>query len=194
MTPQDLKRIQTALGVAADGVWGPITRGKLFAALGIADAPVAAPGGLRVNEKGLTLMRSFEGCKLDAYPDPGSRDGKPVTIGWGSTGPDIALGMRWTQEQADARHEQDVAKFAAGVEKLLNGTPTNSDQFSALVSLAYNIGLGALGSSTLLKLHKAGDHAGAAAQFIRWNKNDGRVMNGLTRRREAEARLYRGEA
>ena len=59
-----------------------------------------------------------------------------------------------------------------------------------MVSFAYNVGLGNLASSTLLKLHKAGDHAGAAAQFARWNKAAGKVLPGLTRRRTAESQLY----
>lgn len=84
---------------------------------------------------------------------------------------------------------------------LLAGRPTTQGQFDALVSFAYNVGLDiddddkaeGLGDSTLLRKHLAGDFAGAAAQFALWNKNDGRVMNGLTRRRAAEAALYRGE-
>ncbi|HYI43718.1 MAG TPA: lysozyme [Sphingomicrobium sp.] len=150
----------------------------------------APPPGPKINAAGLALMRNFEGCKLEAYPDPGSRDGNPWTIGWGATGPGIHKGVRWTQEQADARHEEDVARFAIGVERLLDGAPTNDNQFSALVSLAYNIGLGALAGSTLLKMHKAGDYANAAQQFLRWNRNDGAVMRGLSRRRAAEKALY----
>lgn len=155
--------------------------------------PQATPeSGLRVNAKGLALMREFEGCKLNAYPDPGSADGDPWTIGWGSTGPGIHKGVTWTQAQADERHEADVAKFAAGVERLLDGVPTTEDQFSAMVALAYNIGLSAFGSSTVLRKHKALDHEGAAAAFGLWIKNAGKVMNGLVRRRKAEAALYLG--
>jgi len=138
----------------------------------------------------LDLIKRFEQCRLKAYlPTP---DDVP-TIGWGSTGPDIRLGMAWTQEQADARFALDMARLADKVERLLGDAPTTQHEFDALVSLAYNIGTGdkGLGGSTLLRLHKAGDKAGAAAQFARWNHQAGKVLNGLTIRRAAEAALYR---
>lgn len=141
------------------------------------------------------LIKSFETCQLQAYlPTPNDRP----TIGWGSTGPDIRLGMTWTQDQADARFDRDLTAFAVGVTHELAGAPTTQAQFDALVSFAYNVGLDddhdgkaeGLGDSTLLRLHKAGDYAGAQAQFARWNKQRGVVLNGLTRRRAAEAALY----
>lgn len=154
----------------------------------------------RIGPKGRALIQQFEGCakrrpdgRLDAYPDPGT-GGDPWTIGWGSTGPDIKRGTVWTQAQADERFEADVQRFAAKVDALLGDDPTNAGQFSAMVSLAYNIGLGNFASSTLLRLHRAGDFAGAAEQFARWNKAAGRVLPGLTKRRAAEAALYRAGA
>ncbi len=138
------------------------------------------------------LMHEFEGCRLKAYPDPGSRDGHPWTIGWGATGPDIGPGTVWTQEQADARFLEDLGRFGAQVARLLGEAPTTAHQWAALVSFAYNVGAGdgGLKTSTLLRKHKAGDYEGAAKEFGRWNKNDGRVMAGLTRRRAAESALY----
>ena len=138
------------------------------------------------------LMHEFEGCKLKAYPDPGSKDGKPWTIGWGSTGPDIGPGTVWTQEQADARFLEDLGRFGARVAALIKDAPTTAHQMAALVSFAYNVGAGdgGLKTSTLLRKHMAGDYEGAAKEFARWNKNDGKVMAGLTRRRAAEAALY----
>jgi GH24 family phage-related lysozyme (muramidase) len=138
-------------------------------------------------------VQQFEGCKLTAYPDPGSGD-DPWTIGWGSTGPGITKGTVWTQEQADKRFAEHLAEFGRGVAKLVGDAPTTQAEFDALTSFAYNLGLENLRTSTLLKLHKVGDHAGAADQFARWNKAAGRVMAGLTRRRAAEAALYRGVA
>lgn len=146
--------------------------------------------GMTVNKAGLDLIRAFEGCRLDAYPDPGT-GGEPITIGYGATG-GIKLGTKWTQAQADARLAQDVGRFSDGVAALLGLAPTNENQFSAMVALAFNIGLGAFGSSTLLKKHKAGDYAGASAEFLKWVNAGGKRMNGLVRRREAEAQLYRG--
>ena len=173
------------------------------------EATVAVPAprpsqglGRRVSPAGIALIHSFETCKLEAYPDPGSRDGHPWTIGWGSTGPDIKKGLKWTQAQCDARFALDLAKFEDGVTRLLGGAPTTQSQFDALVSLAYNIGLDedadtiaeGLGDSSLLRKHKAGDYGGAAKAFRSWRFNDGREMRGLLRRREAEAKLYRGLA
>ena len=145
----------------------------------------------KVSPRGIALMHAFEGCRLDAYPDPGSKDGHPWTIGYGSTGPGIAKGVRWTQEQADARFAADLdAKYGKAVNEMVRGVPTTQSQFDALVSLCYNIGIKALRGSTVMSRHKAGDYQGAANAFVMWNKNDGKVMRGLTRRRLAEADLY----
>lgn len=159
---------------------------------------VASASGMKTSQAGINLIHGFETCKLKAYPDPGSKDGHPWTIGWGSTGPDIKPGTVWTQQQCDDRFRADLVKFEIGVNMLLAGKPTTQQQFDALVSFAYNVGLDidddtkaeGLGDSTLLKKHLAGDYAGAKAQFAAWNKNDGKVMNGLIRRRAAEAALY----
>lgn len=152
----------------------------------------------RIGPRGRALIQQSEGCekrrtdgRLDAYPDPGT-GGDPWTIGWGSTGPGIRKGTIWTQAQADERFEADVQAFAARVDALLGNDPTTPGQFSAMVSLAYNIGLGNFAGSTLLKLHRAEDFVGAASQFARWNKAAGKVLPGLSRRRAAEADLYRG--
>ena len=149
----------------------------------------AKPRGM--SKEGIDLIHSFESCKLNAYPDPGSRDGHPWTIGWGSTGPDIGRGLTWTQEQCDERFARDLVKFEIGVSDALQGAATTQPQFDALVSFAYNVGVAALRTSTLLRKHRAGDFEGAAREFRRWNKNDGQVMRGLTRRRAAEEALYR---
>jgi len=141
-------------------------------------------------------VQQFEGCakkrtdgRFQAYPDPGT-GGDPWTIGWGSTGRDIKPGLIWTQQQCDARLMRDVETFADQVRAAIGTAATSQAQFDALVSFAYNCGIGNLKSSTLLKLHKAGDYAGARAQFARWNKAAGKVLPGLTRRRAAEAALY----
>ena len=175
----------------------------LRGALAVQPGPRPSQGlGRRVSKAGVDLIHSFESCRLEAYPDPGSRDGHPWTIGWGSTGPGIAKGVKWTQEQADARFLSDLAKFEDGVTRLIGASPTTQGQFDALCSLAYNIGLDedadtiaeGLGDSSLLRKHKAGDFEGAADAFSRWRFNDGREMKGLVRRRAAEAKHYRGLA
>ena len=137
----------------------------------------------------IDFIKAFEKCKLKAYmPTPNDRP----TIGWGSTGPDIKLGMVWTQKQADEHFAADLAKFSAGVSAAVGRAPTTQGQFDALVSFAYNCGVAALNSSTLLKLHKAGEHDAAAGQFGRWTKQKGVELKGLVRRRDAEASIYRG--
>jgi lysozyme len=171
------------------------------AALGLAP-PAAAPAPSQVavttasgehrhiSANGQRLIHSFEQCRLQAYPDPGSRNGEPWTIGWGSTGADIKRGTVWTQQQCDERFAQDIGKYERAVLSAIGGAPTTQNQFDAMVCLCYNIGTGAFGKSTVARKHKAGDYLGAARAFLMWNKNDGQVMRGLTRRRMAEADLY----
>jgi GH24 family phage-related lysozyme (muramidase) len=131
---------------------------------------------------------------VKAYPDPAT-GGAPWTIGVGSTtdeqGKPIQPGTVWTRERAMARFKAHLREFGEGVDRLLDGAPTTPAQKAAMTSLAYNVGLGAFGGSTLLKRHKAGLHGAAADQFRRWNRAGGKVMQGLTNRRADEADLYR---
>ena len=147
---------------------------------------------MKTSQAGIDLIHSFESLRLKAYPDPGSKDGKPYTVGWGSTGPDIGPSTVWTKEQADARFAKDLARFEIGVSKSVS-VDLKQHQFDALVSFAYNVGLANFLSSTLLKMLNEGYYSNAALQFSRWNKNDGKIMNGLVRRREAERKLFSGE-
>lgn len=149
---------------------------------------------MQIGSKGESLIKSFEGCekkrpdgKFDAYPDPGT-GGDPWTIGWGSTGKDIRRGTVWTQAECDARFAKHIQHFVADVNTALAGAPTTQNQFDALVSFHYNTG--AIFKATLTKLHKAGKFAEAAAQFGKWVNAGGHPMNGLIRRRKAEAALY----
>jgi lysozyme len=154
---------------------------------------VAALQSATISAAGLTLIRAFESCRLQAYL-PTTHD--VPTIGWGATccadGAPVHLGMVWSQAQADARLAADITRFARHVDDLITGVATQWFEFDALVSLAYNIGLGAFGESTLLRLHRDGSTAATAAQFGRWNRQAGTVLAGLTRRRAAEAAHYRG--
>ena len=141
----------------------------------------------RINKAGLDLVKISEGLRLHAYPDPAT-GGDPWTIGYGSTGKDVYRGVVITEEQAEALLLKDLSRFEAGVTKL---APMSTDnQFAALVSFAFNLGLENLKTSTLLRMHNAGDYKGAQKQFIRWNKANGKIMPGLTTRRQAEATLY----
>jgi len=149
----------------------------------------------QVAQPGQVLIRDFEGCakklpdgRYTAYPDPGSADGKPWTIGYGSTGPDIVHGTVWTRTQCEDRFANRLQAYADEVSAAIGAAATTQNQFDALVSFHYNTGK--IGSATLTKRHIAGDHAGAVREFGKWIKNDGEVMAGLVRRRAAEAALY----
>lgn len=145
---------------------------------------------MQPSQKIIDFIKGFEKCRLVAYmPTPNDRP----TLGWGSTGPDIKLGMTWTQAQADDRFAADLAKFSAAVVALIDTSRTTQSQFDALVSFAYNCGLEALKTSTLLRMHKAGEYENARLQFARWSKQAGKTLAGLVRRRADEARIYRGD-
>lgn len=135
----------------------------------------------------------FEGREYKAYPDPGSADGKPWTIGIGHTGPEVHEGLVWNDSQIDSAFENDSAKYESAVSKLVTVT-LNQFQFDALVCLVFNIGIQAFKDSTLLRKLNAGDYAGAANEFTRWCRNDGKKMLGLYRRRYAEKLLFGGES
>lgn len=140
------------------------------------------------SRKAEAFIKGYEQCRLTAYmPTPND----VPTIGWGSTGPDIHLGMTWNQAEADQRFSRDIAEFAAGVARRVDPNRTTQHQFDAMVSLAYNIGAAAFKNSTVLRRHNEGDFVAAANAFALWNKQAGRVLNGLTKRRAAEAAMYR---
>lgn len=139
----------------------------------------------------LESIKRWEGCRLSAYPDPGT-GGDPWTIGWGTTGPTIKRGLTWTQAQADAALLEDVKELGRDVQACCK-RPLEPYERAALVSFAYNVGIGALRNSTLLRLLNEGSTAAAATQFLRWDKAGGKVMRGLQRRREAERQLFLGE-
>ena len=143
---------------------------------------------MRVSEAGMRLIKESEGCVLKAYPDPAT-GGHPWTIGYGHTGSDVTPGKVIDQDEADRLLDEDVDLFERGVKRLVNVDLTQG-QFDALVCFAFNLGLGALQQSTLLKLLNAGDYEGAAKQFQRWDKAGGKVMAGLTKRRQAESELF----
>lgn len=143
---------------------------------------------MKISKNGINLIKEFESLKLKAYPDPGT-GGKPWTIGYGHT-KGVKLGDVISKQQAEQYLRDDLNEFESGVSRLVT-VQINQNQFDALVSFAFNVGLGALEKSTLLRLLNAGDYAGAAEQFPRWNKAAGKVLNGLIRRRAAEQALFK---
>jgi len=147
---------------------------------------------MQCNAKGKALIKRFEGLRLEAYPDPAT-GAQPWTIGYGHTG-NVKPGDIITAGEADRLLDADVARFEAILNAMVGGVATSEDEFSAMVSLMFNIGPGKFATSTLLRRHKQGNRIGAANAFLMWNKGGGRVMAGLMRRREAEKSLYMSEA
>lgn len=174
----------------------------------------------KLNGNGLLLIKSFEGCKLEAYPDPASPlaaelrkvqnarkagwetlSGDPWTIGWGSTGIDTfnltpdgkpkPIGPGTIWTQAQADERK-----SKDLEKFcadvskLLKVEVNDNQFAALISFAYNAGTGNLKSSTLLRLVNQGKFLDASNEFLKWTKAQGKELPGLVKRREAERRLF----
>lgn len=150
---------------------------------------------MKLSQAGIDLIKKFEGYRGDAYPDPAT-GAEPWTIGYGTTvypgGAKVRKGEKASQEEAEIYLRHDVQRVEEGVSALLKVT-TSQSQFDAMVSLAYNIGLANFKSSTLLKKHNAKCWSCAAGQFLVWNRAAGKVMNGLTRRRNAERAMYLGQ-
>ena len=136
------------------------------------------------SEEGLQLTEKFEGLRLTAYKDS---VGVP-TIGYGHTR-GVAMGMTCTQEQAEQWLQEDVQIAVDAVNRLVTVELTQN-QFDALVDFTFNLGVGSLQRSTLLKLLNAGNYSGAAGEFAKWNKAGGQVLAGLTKRRQAERDLF----
>ena len=145
---------------------------------------------MEISHRGIDLIKSFEGLRLSAYPDPGT-GGHPWTIGVGHT-KGVHPGMTITEEQAEAFLRDDLHEFEAAVNGLVR-VRLCQHHFDALVSLVFNIGPSAFADSTLLRLLNSGMYDDAALQFVRWNKAGGKVMAGLTRRRTAERMLFEDE-
>ncbi len=140
--------------------------------------------GLTASKAGIVSIKQFEGCKLSAYMDSVG----VWTIGYGCT-TDVAPGMKITLVQAEERLKADL-KDAEDAVNLLVVVPLAQCEFDALVSFTYNLGQGALRRSTLLKLLNAADFDGASREFLRFDKANGKVLPGLSRRRLAESRLF----
>lgn len=132
-----------------------------------------------------TLVASFEGDVLKAY-----QDGNRVwTIGYGHTGQDVHPGLVWTEDQAIAALRTNLLTSENDIERTVL-VPVNQNEFDALTSFDYNIGVGHLRSSTTLRLLNEGNRQGASDAMLLWDKVDGKVSPGLLRRRTAERALF----
>lgn len=134
----------------------------------------------------IKIIKVFEGCRLKAYKCPAG----VWTIGWGET-QGIKEGDIWTQEQADTVLHRRVLQFMnATLEKCPQLFAEPPCRLAACTSLAYNIGVGAFGASSVCRLTGRKEYQSAANAFLLWNKAGGQVLRGLTLRREAERKLY----
>jgi len=145
----------------------------------------------QIKQRGIELVKHFESLYLKAYKCPGGA----WTIGWGHTGIShndgtVFKGREITEGVAEELLKHDMESFAERVSNLVK-VELNDDQFDALVSFDFNTG--ALHKSTLLKKLNKGDYDGAAGEFHKWNKADGKVLRGLTRRRQSEYNLFTGK-
>lgn len=145
---------------------------------------------MKVSDNCIKMIKHHEGVRLKPYKDPIGLwtvgvghligDGKSLPIEWFRT---------FTMDEVDELLKKDLAKFERGVLRLCPNYLTQP-RFDALVSFAFNVGLGNLQSSTLRQKHNRGDILGAAQEFLKWNKAGGRVLRGLTVRRQDESNLY----
>lgn len=142
---------------------------------------------MKTSQAGIDLIKEFEGVRLAAYRCPA---GVP-TIGYGHT-KGVEMGDTVTVIEAEELLREDLEVFENGVNKLVE-VPLEQHQFDALVSFAFNLGLGNLKNSTLLRLLNQGLYTDAANQLTRWNRAGGQVLAGLVRRRSAERRMFLGE-
>ena len=142
---------------------------------------------MKISIEGLSLIKKFEGLELEAYKCAAG----VWTIGYGHI-KDVKEGDEISKAEADEMLVHEIEEYENYVNTAVN-VPLSQNQFDAIVSWVFNLGNGNLQASTMLKVINSGDHAGVPAQIKRWNKAGGKVLEGLIRRREAEALLYEGK-
>ena len=157
---------------------------------------------MSISEAGIQLIKSFEGCHNSPYKCPATL----WTIGYGrvlypdqarlKTNERASYPLRsehnrvFANDEIDSLLEADLLRFSQGVLRYCPAAADNQCHLDAMVSFAYNVGLGNLQSSTLRMKYNRADYDGAADEFLKWTKAGGKVLNGLVRRREAERALF----
>ena len=142
---------------------------------------------MKISQEGLSLIKKFEGCRLEAYYCSGG----VLTIGYGHTG-GVKESDTITQEEAEKLLRADVFKFEEYVEDNVM-VELDQGQFDALVAWTFNLGPGNLRESTMLKKLNEADYASVPSEMKRWNKAGGKTLDGLIRRRNAEAQLFQSK-
>lgn len=139
-----------------------------------------------VNQTGLNLIKYYESLRLNAYQDSVKR----WTIGYGHTGQDVHPNQVITVPQAVLLFNNDVNEVSGQISAVITNESITDNQYAAVASFTFNLGIGTLEKSTLLKLINQGNFKDAAAQFIRFINADGKPSNGLLARRRAEQDLF----
>ncbi|PHM63664.1 lysozyme [Xenorhabdus ishibashii] len=142
---------------------------------------------MEISESGINKLKSYEGLKLKAYPDPAT-GAAPWTIGYGHT-KEVKSGQVITVQQAEELLHQDLIPIYAAIQRLVK-VPLTQGQFDALCSFIFNLGIGDFAHSTLLKKLNTGDYQGAAKEFVKWDRADGRELAALRMRRESEQKTF----
>lgn len=146
---------------------------------------------MKISQEGLDLIKEFEGIRLEAYKCPAG----VLTIGIGHTSaagpPEVKPGMKITKKEAYDILNRDLDQYEDAVNKSVK-VPLTQNQFNALVSFTYNVGVGAFEKSTLLKKLNQGQYSAVPGELMKWTKAGGKELPGLVRRRRAEAALWRG--
>lgn len=166
---------------------------------------------MRMTDAGIKLIVSEEGIRTKAYPDPesplakelqkpeakrkanwSSLDGSPWTIGIGETGPGIGPNTVWTEEFVWSSFYRRLNVFEDNIREILSAANVSltDNQFSAITSFCWNVGIDEFKTSTMLKKLASGDVQGAADEFSRWNKSRGKVIPDLVARRDHERSLF----
>jgi len=142
---------------------------------------------MKISKEGIALIKKFEGCELESYQDSVG----VWTIGYGHT-KGVAKGLKITQEEAEAMLDTELEEYEEYVERLVT-VGLSQCQFDALVAWTYNLGPTNLKNSTMLTVLNQARYEDVPSEMKRWNKAGGEVLQGLVRRREAEALLFEGK-
>tara|TARA_R100001244_G_scaffold1561_3_gene2612 strand:+ start:264 stop:707 length:444 start_codon:yes stop_codon:yes gene_type:complete len=139
---------------------------------------------MNISKEGLALIKRFEGCELKAYRCPAN----VLTIGYGHT-KNVTENMEITQQEANDMLDEELIEYCEYIDKMVK-VSLNQNQFDALVAWIYNLGPTNFRNSTLLTVLNQERYSDVPEQIKRWNKADGKILDGLIKRREAEALLF----
>ena len=142
---------------------------------------------MNISKEGLSLIKKFEGCELEAYLCPAG----VWTIGYGHTKV-VKEGDKINKEEADYLLQEEMIEYESYINDFVE-VPLNQNQFDALCSWVYNLGPTNLKNSTMLRVLNEEKYADVPQEIKRWNKAGGEVLDGLIKRREAEAKMFLGE-